>query len=81
MKTEHRKEARDVRELKHADAWDRIEEPSEYEPTDESTAIDVLRQIAAMKRKTREQRLASACVIFLDSLPDAPPKPDPEASK
>jgi len=35
MKTEHRKEARDVRELKHADAWDRIEEPSEYEPTDE----------------------------------------------
>jgi len=37
MKTEHRKEAQQVRELKHADAWqDRIEEPSEYEPTDES---------------------------------------------
>lgn len=36
MKTEHRKEAQQVRELKHADAWqDRIEEPSEDEPTDE----------------------------------------------
>lgn len=28
----------------------------------------VLRQIADMKRKTREQRLASACLHFLESM-------------
>lgn len=28
----------------------------------------VLRQIAQMKRKTREQRLADSCIVFLDSI-------------
>ena len=28
----------------------------------------VLRQIASMKRKTREQRLANACVQFIDCM-------------
>ena len=28
----------------------------------------VLRQIASMKRRTKEQRLASACIIFMDAL-------------
>jgi hypothetical protein len=28
----------------------------------------VLRQIAQMKRKTREQRLANSCIVYLDSL-------------
>ena len=31
-------------------------------------AMQVLRQIADGKRRTREQKLASACVIFLDSM-------------
>lgn len=28
----------------------------------------VLRQIAGMKRRTREQRLANACVLFFDAM-------------
>ena len=40
----------------------------EYEATP-ITALDVLRQIAAGKRRTREQRLASAFVKFWDALP------------
>ena len=36
-----------------------------------SEAEKVLRQIAGMKRKTREQRLASACILFLDALGEA----------
>lgn len=36
--------------------------------TEHGTALDVLRQIAANKRRTREQRLASACVGLLDVL-------------
>ncbi len=32
------------------------------------TAIETLRQIAAMPRRTREQRLAKSCVALLDSL-------------
>lgn len=35
-------------------------------------AMEVLRQIASMPRRTREQRLASACVSFLDSLAEGP---------
>lgn len=31
-------------------------------------AMKVLRQIAEMPRRTREQRLANACVTFLDAL-------------
>jgi hypothetical protein len=31
-------------------------------------AESVLRQIAQMKRKTREQRLANSCITFLDQL-------------
>lgn len=31
-------------------------------------ALKVLRQIADLPRKTREQRLAKSCVIFLDAL-------------
>lgn len=31
-------------------------------------AMSVLRQIASLKRRTREQRLASSCVTFLDAL-------------
>lgn len=31
-------------------------------------AMKVLRQIADGKRKTREQKLASACLIFLDAM-------------
>ena len=31
----------------------------------------VLRQIAAMPRRTREQRLAKACVTFFDAMADA----------
>jgi hypothetical protein len=30
----------------------------------------VLRQIADMKRRTREQRLAKACVVFFDAMED-----------
>lgn len=41
----------------------------------------VLRQIAGMKRRTREQRLASACVLFLDSLPNARLQPTTERSE
>lgn len=32
-------------------------------------ALKTLRQIAGFKRRTREQRLASACVTLLDALP------------
>lgn len=28
----------------------------------------VLRQIAGMKRRTKEQRLASACIVFFDAM-------------
>lgn len=31
-------------------------------------AMDTLRAIASNKRRTREQRMACACVVFLDSL-------------
>ncbi|MBT9492863.1 MAG: hypothetical protein IV107_11070 [Paucibacter sp.] len=31
-------------------------------------AMDVLRQIANMPRRTREQKLANSCVRFLDAL-------------
>lgn len=31
-------------------------------------AMEVLRQIQAMPRKTREQKLANSCVRFLDAL-------------
>ena len=30
----------------------------------------VLRQIASMKRRTKEQRLANACVLFFDAMED-----------
>jgi hypothetical protein len=30
----------------------------------------VLRQIASMKRRTKEQRLAKACVVFFDAMED-----------
>lgn len=30
----------------------------------------VLRQVAGMKRRTREQRLAKACVTFFDAMED-----------
>jgi hypothetical protein len=30
----------------------------------------VLRQIAAMQRRTKEQRLAKACVVFFDAMED-----------
>lgn len=36
-------------------------------------ALSVLRQIASGKRRTREQRLAWACVTMLDELPEAAP--------
>jgi hypothetical protein len=37
--------------------------------------MDVLRQIASMPRRTREQRLAKSCVDFLDSLREGPNVP------
>lgn len=37
------------------------------------TAMDTLRQIAAGKRRTREQRLALSCVTFLDECSNVPP--------
>jgi hypothetical protein len=36
------------------------------------TAMDTLRLIADRKRRTQEQRLASACITFLDSLNQPP---------
>lgn len=33
------------------------------------TALQTLRMIAEGRRRTREQRLASACVLLLDTLP------------
>lgn len=36
--------------------------------TPHAVAMQTLRQIAAMKRKTREQQLAYATVTFLDAL-------------
>lgn len=36
-----------------------------------AVAMDILNKIAAMPRKTKEQRLASSCVTFLDSLDKA----------
>lgn len=38
-----------------------------------NTAVDVLRQIADGKRRTREVMLARSCVTFLDSLAVAEP--------
>lgn len=35
-------------------------------------AMNVLRQIASLKRRTREQRLASSCVALLDALAQRP---------
>lgn len=32
------------------------------------TMEEVLRQIADMKRRTKEQRLAKACVVFFDAM-------------
>jgi hypothetical protein len=34
------------------------------------TMEEVLRQIAGMKRRTKEQRLANACVTFFDAVED-----------
>lgn len=39
-----------------------------------TTAMDVLRQIAGMTRRTREQRLAESCVVFLDALSGRQPQ-------
>ena len=39
-----------------------------YTRPEHEQAMEVLRQIAGMKRRTREQKLANACVIFLDAL-------------
>jgi len=44
----------------------------EQERARSKQAMDVLRQIAGMQRRTREQRLASSCVAFLDSLDERP---------
>ena len=41
---------------------------AEYQP-----AMDALRAIASNKRRTKEQRMAHACVTFLDALADATP--------
>lgn len=39
-------------------------------------AMTVLRQIAGMPRKTREQRLTSSCVTFIDALEARNPVPN-----
>ena len=64
------------------DGWDKIEPLYSYGDSDFLFAArklqilremeNVLRQIAALPRKTREQRLASACVHFLDALDSKP---------
>ncbi len=41
-------------------------------------AMAVLRQIADMPRRTREQRLASACVRFLDAIRAGAKEPSDE---
>lgn len=43
-------------------------------------AMSVLRQIAAMPRRTREQRLASACVSFIEELEKQPSPVTPTPS-
>lgn len=44
-------------------------------------AYKVLNQIATMPRKTREQRLANACVLFLESLERQPIPLPPNAQQ
>ncbi len=38
--------------------------------TQAETMETVLRQIAGMKRRTKEQRLAKSCVVFFDAMED-----------
>lgn len=64
-----RKAGGDVMELYDGQTlWNAVARAAELERERSSQAMAVLRQIADMPRRTREQRLAKSCVEFLDCL-------------
>jgi hypothetical protein len=61
-----------LRELIVGELADELAAVRRAERASAAQAMDVLRQIASMPRRTREQRLAKSCVDFLDSLREGP---------
>ena len=61
------RDPRESRDALHALLTDELRKLDAERAASEQ-AMTVLRQIAAMPRRTREQRLANACVQFLDAL-------------